>query len=211
MMSLTNFKAARRVGALALAGVMLGVMFGVLSGCAGTGSPPVQWLQLRAAAPAGAAANANPGPSPFVWQLALPVRVPDYLDRDVLLVPQGQAGLQAVAGYRWAEPLRESVPRLLREDLATLLGEARVWSAPLPPGLVIQRQLRVELLALEANAARTAVELRARWSVADAAGSAAPRVDSAVLSVPSAGSDADSLAAAHRMALWLLAQRIAAQ
>ena len=176
-----------------------------LAACGGSPSLPVQLVHLRAAAPGAA----NTSPSPFIWQLATPVRVPDYLDRDALLVPQGQAGLQALPGIRWAEPLRESVPRLLRQDLATLLGEAKVWTSPLPPGLVVQRQLRVELLALEANNERNAVVLRARWSVADVVGNAAPRVESAVLSVPSA-SDADSLAAAHRTALWQLAQRIAA-
>ena len=177
----------------------------LMSACGGNPSLPVQLVHLRAAAPGAASASV----SPFNWQLATPVRVPDYLDRDALLVPLGQAGLQAMPGVRWAEPLRESVPRLLRQDLATLLGENKVWTAPLPPGLVVQRQLRVELLALEANNERNAVVLRARWSVADVVGSAPPRVDSAVLSVPSA-SDADSLAAAHRTALWQLAQRIAA-
>jgi uncharacterized lipoprotein YmbA len=34
----------------------------------------------------------------------LPVRVPDYLNRDAVLLPQGQSGLQALAGHRWAEP-----------------------------------------------------------------------------------------------------------
>ena len=195
--------------------ILLSALLAVLlSACGGNPSLPVQLVHLRAATPGVASVAPSPGVasasvSPFNWQLATPVRVPDYLDRDALLVPQGQAGLQAMPGVRWAEPLRESVPRLLRQDLATLLGENKVWTAPLPPGLVVQRQLRVELLALEANNERNAVVLRARWSVADVTGNAAPRVDSVVLSVPSA-SDADSLAAAHRTALWQLAQRIAA-
>jgi uncharacterized protein len=190
-------RAAAGLGLLALA---------LLAACAST--PPVQLYQLRAATPV--AAVAAPAPSSLNWQLMLPVRVPDYLDRDALLVPQGQSGLQAQAGHRWAEPLRESVPRLLRQDLATLLGEGRVWVAPLPAGVVVTRQLRVELLALEASADRRTVELRARWSVAAPGGAAAPRVETAVLSVPAAGTDVDSLVAAHRLALWRLAERIAA-
>ena len=59
------------------------------------------------------------------------MRLPEVLERDALLMPQGQAGLEALQGHRWAEPLRDAVPRLLRQDLATLLGEARVWSAPI--------------------------------------------------------------------------------
>jgi uncharacterized protein len=177
-----------------------------LTACAGS-SPPPQLYQLRAAAPVSAApAVASTG----MWQLVLPVRLPEYLDRDALLVPQGQAGLQALAGHRWAEPLRDSVPRLLRQDLATLLGESRVWSAPVPAGVAVTRQLRVEILALEATAERNAVMLQARWTVADSNTGAAPLVDTVQLTVPSAAADVDSLVVAHRLALWRLAEKIVA-
>jgi uncharacterized protein len=184
-----------------------------LLGCAGS-SAPVQLYQLRAEAPVPMTTTNITNTA--VWQLASPVRVPDYLDRDAVLVPQGQAGLQALPSHRWAEPLRESVPRLLRADLGQLLGDNKVWTSPLPPGLVVNKLLRVELLALEANATRNAVVLRARWSITanlgpvDAATRAdAPQVQTATLTVPSASSDVDSLVAAHRLALWRLAERIA--
>ena len=133
-----------------------------LSACASAPAP--QWVRLPAATPPHTPEVNAPkaAASPPTWQLMLPVRLPDYLDRDALLVPQGQAGLQALPGYRWAEPLRESVPRLLRQDLAALLGESQVWTAPLPPGLLVQHQLRVELLELQADAERLSVLLRAR-------------------------------------------------
>jgi uncharacterized protein len=184
----------------------VGLTAASLVACAGS-SAPIQLYQMRAAPPVAVAATASPPTA--VWQLVTPVRVPDYLDRDAVLVPQGQAGLQTLPGQRWAEPLRESVPRLLRADLAALLGEARVWSAPVPAGVVVTRQLRVELLALESNADRSAVVLRARWSISDPAGRTAPGVQTIMLNVPSASADVDSLVAAHRLALWRLAERIA--
>jgi uncharacterized lipoprotein YmbA len=169
--------------------------------------PSAQLLALRAAPPVAPAAAARP--SAETWLLLYPVRVPDYLDRDALLVAQGQAGLQPLPGYRWAEPLREAVPRVLRGDLAALLGEGRVWQAPLPAGVAATRLLRVELLAFEADAERAHVTLQARWTVADGGGASAPRAEAATLRIASAGRDADSLAAAHRLALWRLAERIA--
>jgi uncharacterized protein len=187
-------------------GLATGVLASVVVACAGT-SAPIQLYHLRAAPPAPVLASASP--STAIWQLATPVRVPDYLDRDAVLLPQGQAGLQALPGQRWAEPLRESVPRLLRTDLAALVGEARMWSAPVPAGVVVNRLLRVELLALESNAERSAVLLRARWSITDPSGRVAPEVQTLNLSVPSAGTDVDSLVAGHRLALWRLAERIA--
>jgi len=121
----------------------------------------------------------------------------------------GSAGLQPLPGLRWAEPLRDAVPRLLRGDLAQALG-APLWLAPLPPGVRPTRQLRLELLALDVGADGRSVALHARWSVADASGARVPRLGEAALRVPAAGSDGAALATAHRQALQQLAQRIAA-
>lgn len=178
----------------------------LLAACVGT-SPPVQLYHLQAGPPVAVAAVT---PSREHWQLMSPVVVPEYLDREAFLLPQGQTGLSAVSGHRWAESLRDSVPRVLRQDLARLLGEGQVWGNPAPPGLAITRQLRVEISALQADADRRAVTLQARWTIVDPAGKSAPRAASATLQVPSAGGDVDSLVAAHRLALWRLAERIAA-
>ena len=177
-----------------------------LSACVAT-SPPVQLYRLNALPPV----TAPPaGVTQGIWQLVLPVSVPEYLDRDAVLVPQGQSGLQALPGHRWAESLRDSVPRLLRQDLSLLLGASSVWSAPVPAGVVISRQLRVELTALDIGADRASVVLQARWSLADPSATTPPRAEAVALSIPSAGTDVDSLVAAHRLALWRLAERIAA-
>ncbi len=144
-----------------------------------------------------------------VWQLVAPVGLPGYLDRDPLLVPQGRAGLQPLGGARWAEPLREAVTRLLRQDLARALG-TEVWTSPLPPGLRPTQQLRIELLAFDITPDASGVALQARWSLADAAGNAAPRWEETAFITPSAAADADALAVAHRQALAVLAGRVAA-
>jgi len=187
---------------------MLAMLAVLLSGCAGTPAPPLQFYQLRIDAPRQAPAAAPVAEG--VWQLLLPVALPDYLDRDQLWLPVGQAGLQALEGQRWAEPLREALPRILGHDLALLRGQARVWVGSPPGGLVIDRQLRVELLALAANAERSAVELHARWSLVDPSGRLPVQVLEARLRAPSAGPAPDQLVAAHRLALWMLAQQLAA-
>ncbi len=194
----------------------------LLVGCASTSAPP-QLYQLRATPPVPGALvllHALPpqtgGP---VLQLLQPVTLPEVLERDAILVEQGQSGLQALPGHRWAEPLRDAVPRLLRQDLATLLGPAQVWVAPLPAGLVVVQQLRVDVLALQTNAARNQVQLQVRWTLA-APGAASPapagpapgapviRVET--LSAPVNGTDVDAIVAAHRMLLWRLAEAVAA-
>jgi len=188
-----------------LPGMLLGAA-ALLGGCAGNPLPPVSWVRLPGEAPALAAA---PAPQvQGVWQLMTPVLLPGYLDRDALLVPQGAAGLQALGGTRWAEPLRDAVPRLLRQDLAREFG-APVWVAPLPPGVSPTRQLRVELTAFDVANDGPAVQLRARWSLADPKGARPPAVFDAAFTTAAAGSGANELVAAHRQALAQLARRIA--
>ncbi len=181
------------------------------SGCASP-LPPVQWLRLPAQVPGAVASAPVPGavaPAASAWQLMAPVQLPGHLDRDALLVPRGSAGLQPLGGARWAEPLRDAVPRLLRQDLGQLLG-APLWAAPLPPGVRPGRQLRLEIGALDVAADGRSVLLQARWSLADPSGASAPQLGEASFSTPADGADADALAVAHRRALWQLARRIAA-
>lgn len=181
------------------------LLVAALAGCASP-SAPSQWYQLRAAPPVPVPA---PAPGTHVVQLLMPVAMPELLARSSLLVPQGQAGLRALADHRWAEPLHDAVPRLLRQDLATLLGEAKVWTAPLPSGVAVTRQLRLEVQSLQVGAGGASVELRARWTVSDPVGQGAPAVRTAQIEVPSAAATPDAWVAAHRLALWRLAEQLA--
>ncbi len=174
-----------------------------LLGCASP-TPPAQLYRLPTDPPAVPAAV--PAWSGRPWQLMPPVALPEYLDRDALLVPQGQAGLRPLAGQRWAEPLAEGVPRVLRADLNQRLGEGALWAGPLPGGQTALGQLRIELTAFEATPERSAVRLSARWSLAGAALTSG-RFD---ISVPVAAADVDAMVVAHREALWRLSGELAA-
>ena len=189
----------------------------LLAACASQ-LPPLIWLRLPAEAPAqalgpqGATAvvpNPSTGANAHTWQLMSPVSLPGHLDHDALLVPQGSAGLQPLAGARWAEPLRDAVPRLLRQDVARRLAQP-LWTAPLPPGVRPDRQLRLDIDTLDVAPDGRSVHLRAHWSLADVNGRSPPQLHEAAFVVPGTGADADALVLAHRQALWLLAGRIAA-
>lgn len=196
-----------------------GIVPGLLLACSSAPSVLPRYYQLRDDPPPGAAAaepaaalaarggdSAAPGP---VWQLGV-VTLPVYLDRDEMVMPSGRAGLQPQPAYRWAEPLRDAVPRLLRRDLGRLLGADRVWDAALPAGMQPDRLVRVELTRFEPEEGGRAVVLHARWHSIDPATGRLVHLHEESLRADSAGADADSLAAAHRQAVWLLAQRIAA-
>jgi len=194
----------RQLGRHALAALALLGSMGLV-GCASP-LPPPRLYALRTERPGGAALPpAAPGPVLLLQAVSLP----ELLDRDALLVPAGAAGVQPLAGHRWAEPLRDAVPRLLRHDLSLLLGADRVWALPLPTGVAVQRLLRVELLVLLASAARDAVQLQARVTLAPATGTAPPLVQIVRLQAPAADIGADALAQAHREVLWQLAEAVA--
>jgi uncharacterized protein len=189
---------------LLCAALVFSLLFGLVA--CGTPQPAARLYQLRAEPPAAVkTVNAR-----HTVQLMAPVRVPELLDRSELLLPQGQAGLQALAGHRWAEPLRDAIPRVMQQDLVALLGDQRVWVAPVPPAVAITRQLRVEILSLLPRADRATVLLQARYTLADTAAGGAAQASTVNIEVPSAGPEPDALVAAYRLALWRLAERIAA-
>jgi hypothetical protein len=177
--------------------------------CAST-TPAPRLYQLRMEAPV-TAAPAVARSAQGVWELASDVRVPAYLDREAIVVLDGASRLELLAGQRWAEPLRDTLPRLLGHDLALLRGASNVWLAPAPPGVNLSRQLRVEVLSLQASRVRGAVLLQARWWFTGDR-SAPPQALTADFQVPVSNlNDGDAIAAAHRVAIWQLAERIAQQ
>lgn len=180
-----------------------------LAACASSPSPPLRYYQLRLDPPAGEAVPAPAGSAAEVWQLTSPIRLPDYLDRDVLWQAVGGNGLQPLDGHRWAEPLRTAVPRVLAHDLGALRGSDRVWSGSLPAGIVAGRQVRVEVLEFGPGPDGHAVRLRARWTITGPGGTAPAQTEEAELEVAITGRSPEPLVDAHRLALWRLAQRIA--
>jgi uncharacterized lipoprotein YmbA len=213
---------------------------GVLAGCAAP-LPPVRLVRLPVDPPGVAPGVAGPGsvtvpggvaaasdaalrsaPGASVeesWRLQTP-GLPGHLDRDALLVPDGGAGLRALDAVRWAEPLRDAVPRLLRHDLGRVLG-ITVWPEAAPPGAMPTRRLWVELLAFDVAPGGRGVQVHARWRLSSAAPDsraaavagpqAMPRSGEAVFVAPVDGDgSADALALAHRRAIAELAARIAA-
>ena len=103
-----------------------------------------------------------------------------------------------------------------RQDLATLLGPGQVLVVPLPAGVVVQRHLRGDVLQLQANAARSQVQLQVRWVLSAGAAASSghavtpPTTQLQTFSAPVEGADVDAIVAAHRLVLWRLAQSLAA-
>lgn len=179
----------------------------LLTACAST-QAPTRWYELKSEPP-----EAVPAPRPgdgAVWELSGRLQLPGMLERDALMVGSGAAGVVPLAGHRWVEPLRNSIPVRLAADLTLLRGEGLVWPSPAPAGVVVARRLRVAIDTLVADEARQTLRLRARWWFTDASASPTtpPASGRADIDISLPDRSADALAAAHRLALWRLAGRI---
>ena len=184
-----------------------------LAGCAAAPTRVPRLLRLEAGPWPEPGGETDLSAAP-VWHLQR-VQLPAYLDRELVLAGQGAGSLQALPEVRWAEPLAEAVPRLLRRDLARAATEAgqpvQVWGAALPAGLSAALRLRIDIERLEADLAAGRVRLAAIWVVSDPAGRQTARSGQLELAEPLAGeTSAEALVAAHRRALQRLAQAVAA-
>jgi uncharacterized protein len=190
---------------------VLALMGSVLEACSST-SAPLRWYRLPSEPPAGegaprAAADAAGGTA--VWELVPGLPMPELLERDTLFVEEGAAGIRLLHGHRWAEPLRDTLPRLLRDDLARWVPG--LWTGPAAPNAQIAGRVQVELLALQGSLPRRQVAVSARWVVtAGASSGPVVRAYRADETVPWTDASPESLVVAQRIAMWRLAQRIAA-
>jgi uncharacterized protein len=181
----------------------------VLTACSSP-SAPLRWYRLPSEPPAGVAAPraaSAAASGAAVWELVPALPMPELLGRDTLLVEEGEAGVRLLHGHRWAEPLRDALPRLLRDDLARLVPG--LWTGPAAPSVATVGRVQVELLALQGSLPRRQVAVSARWVVTPAAATA-PRAYRADETVPWTEASPESLVVAQRVAMWRLAQRIAA-
>ncbi|MFT6558878.1 membrane integrity-associated transporter subunit PqiC [Sneathiella sp.] len=105
------------------------LVFGV-SGCSViTPSAPTQFYVLSAGLPA--SNEASVGEVPAHIQIGIgPVEIPGYVDRPQM-VTIGSGNTLVVADlHHWAEPVQESVKRVLIENVSTLLRPQQVFAYP---------------------------------------------------------------------------------
>ena len=176
-----------------------------LTACS-TSSPPPRYYRLPSEPPTGEAAPRAPA-SAAAWELMPALPMPELLGRDTLFVEEGEAGIRLLHGHRWAEPLRDALPRLLRDDLARFVPG--LWTGPSAPNVPLAGRVQVELLALQGSLPRRQVAASARWTVTTGTSTSAlaHRADE---TVPWTEASPESLVVAQRVGMWRLAQRIAA-
>jgi len=95
-----------------------------------------------------------------------PVRFPAYLDRNQIVTRISDNRIVVSENERWAEPLEESINRVMSQNLALLLPGVRVIRSPWQTTQRPRYQIDVEIVKFEATVSQQA-ELLARWGITD--------------------------------------------
>ncbi|MCW3479461.1 PqiC family protein [Neisseriaceae bacterium JH1-16] len=170
----------------------------LLAGCA---SPPAQFYQLHALAPAGTAGADTRS------LLVGPVTVPAAHDRPQLMVNDGDNRLTLLEQQRWAGTLQRNLAEALAGNLRSELGLARVYVYPVVGVPEADRQLLLDLQAFDNRVGRS-VRLAGTWTlVARGKTTAGGPID---VEQPVAGSGYPALIAAQEQALLTISRQIAA-
>jgi uncharacterized lipoprotein YmbA len=95
-----------------------------------------------------------------------PVILPEYLDRPQIVMRAEGTSVKLADFHHWAEPLKDSLLRILAMNLAVLLSTDRIETFPWKGNGQPEYRVSVELQRFEGDEAGT-VTLQARWTVTD--------------------------------------------
>jgi uncharacterized lipoprotein YmbA len=93
-----------------------------------------------------------------------PVAIPAYLDRPQLVTRLTDNALQVDDFSRWAEPLDESISRVIAANLQSLTGSRQLYSLPTRRSIRIDVRLTLNVLRFEADADGR-VTLHVAWQI----------------------------------------------
>jgi uncharacterized lipoprotein YmbA len=138
-----------------------------------------------------------------------PVTIPASVDRPQLIVRQNAVRVVALEQERWAEPLREAVPRVLAESMQARLANASVTSAPGPAAARPEVRVAVDITRFEALPGERVI-IEARWRVRFADGREAREGTSVAReSVAGGAQDLEAVVAAEAAGLAQIGAEIA--
>jgi uncharacterized protein len=134
-----------------------------------------------------------------------PVSVPDGVDRPQLVMRRDANQVAIDDTHRWAEPLKDAIPRVLSDALAAELATPRVLTSRQSASLDFDYRVAIDVQHFESSASEASEDVI--WTIRTR-GSQPARVGRTLVTEPVQGGF-DALAAAHSRALARVAQDIA--
>jgi len=173
-----------------------------LAACSTTPSAPPQLYTLTAPAYEGSDA-----PGATLVTFVGPVTVPEAVDRPQFVMRTAANQVELVDGHRWAEPLKEAIPRVIAANLMKELGTRRISASRLATGIPADYRVALDVQRFESSAATGAV-VEILWIIRKGNGETVRTGRTQAREVAGSGGPAE-LAAAHSRALTVVARDIA--
>ena len=171
----------------------------LLSGCASSPSSRFYSLSPSSACVEKTALQSAPSVA-VVW-----VTIPELVNRPQLVVKLDEFRVDILETHRWAEPLKEVLPRVIAEDVSCILGLEGVASYPQPSADSANFRIFVDIQRFDLQKER--VTLDAFWIIRDASNSLVDNGRSR-LNELSKGRGYEGAAEASSRALYLVGQDI---
>ncbi len=138
-----------------------------LAGCLGGPSGPTNFYMLSALSPSPDVTSAATAEDRIRIGLATVV-VPEYLNRNEIVVNLDNTVYQLAEFNQWAEPLNDNLTRVLEENLTSLLGNDSIdIFLTTDSSIPTNYRLEVDVLRLDGNLGDQAT-LVAQWALLDA-------------------------------------------
>jgi uncharacterized lipoprotein YmbA len=173
------------------------------AGCFGGPSPKLSYYTLSAP-PVPAAPDSGASLAIYVG----PVSVPEAVDRPQMVLRSDANQVELDEFHRWAEPLKQAIPRVVADTLMRELGTQRVLTSRSSGTLDFDYRVALDVQRFDSSAAGGAA-LELLWTIRPRSGAAT--TGRAVVREPAPSPDASGIAAAHSRALEQAAREIAAQ
>ena len=146
-------------------GVILFLISGlVISGCVATNpSQPAKFYQLSALSKPIEGAKAQSGEGCFAIGVG-PVEIAEYLNRSQIVLRTNEIELTLDEFNKWAEPLEDTLTRVLAENLANLLCTDPIAIYPSRGYITLDYKVEVEVLRLDGDLGKD-IKLITRWAI----------------------------------------------
>ena len=187
----------------ALLGIALSSLFAAMLGGCGS-SPEPRFYTLSAGGNSGSD-RSEKAMADYSVSVG-PVTLPEIVDRPQLVVRVGANQVALLDDHRWAEPLRDGIPRVVAENLAQLLGARQVVSYPNNVSFDPEYRVLLDIQRFESMPGQT-VTIDALWTVRPASGGEPKRGRSAARE-QTGGDGYDALVTAYGRALATVSRDI---
>jgi hypothetical protein len=187
-----------------IVGVALIASLLLLAGCSST-EPPRFYLLNSLSEGADLQQSAS---EPCISLGVGPVRLPEYLDRPQIVTRATRNELALAQFDRWAEPLSDTFPRVLAQNLSRLLCTRTVSLYPWRPSIPHDYRVEIQVIRMDGKLGE-GVALEAWWFVSGGPDKKVLAAKQSGFTEPALGTDYEAFVQAHSRAIVSLCRDIA--